>query len=405
MIQFKPILAALRKHRLATLLIALEIALACAVLCNAASIIATRVAAMNIVSGVDESSLGIITVTGYAVEQTNDVNARLLAGLRTVPGVESVHVVSSVPFGSSWGVAGISLDRKTYPAVVEFYEGEPGVIQALGLKLVAGHLPVPDDYQAQPDQGYFPASSRVLVSQQLAHRLWPDGKVLGQPFWSGDNRFEVIGVVAHLTMAHPVRWGKRAPGWSVFVPARPGVGLSGTYLIRARPQDLERAMVAARAKVRQIAPDVVLDLDSSHTVDTLRQRYFKDDRAMAGLLLGVIAALLLVTALGIVGLASFWVAQRRRQIGIRRAVGATRRDILHYFQAENFLIVGFGIGLGLVLAVSLNLTLMHYYELARLPWWYLPVAALALWLLGQAAVLAPALRAARVPPVVATRSV
>jgi putative ABC transport system permease protein len=123
------------------------------------------------------------------------------------------------------------------------------------------------------------------------------------------------------------------------------------------------------------------------------------------MLIGVILALLLVTALGIVGLASFWVQQRRKQIGIRRAIGATRHDILSYFQTENFLIVSGGIFIGMVLAFALNLALMKVYELPRLPLYYLPIGAVSLWLLGQLAVLGPALRAAAVPPVVATRSV
>jgi putative ABC transport system permease protein len=125
---------------------------------------------------------------------------------------------------------------------------------------------------------------------------------------------------------------------------------------------------------------------------------------MTGLLFGVIVALLLVTALGIVGLASFWVAQRRRMIGVRRALGATRGNILHYFQTENFLLATLGIALGMVLAYAINLFLMLHYELPRLPGIYFPVGAIALWLIGQLAVLGPALRAAAVPPVVATRS-
>jgi putative ABC transport system permease protein len=123
------------------------------------------------------------------------------------------------------------------------------------------------------------------------------------------------------------------------------------------------------------------------------------------LLVGVIVALLLVTGLGIVGLGSFWVAQRRRQIGVRRALGATRANILHYFQTENFLLATIGIVFGMILAYGINLFLMQRYELPRLPWMYLPVGAVALWLIGQLAVLGPALRAAAVPPVVATRSV
>jgi putative ABC transport system permease protein len=402
--QIKPILAALRKHRLAAVLIALEIALACAVLCNATSMIATRLSAMAITSGVDEASLGIVAVTGFASDEAHDLNARMVAGLRTVPGVEAVHVVSSVPFGPQW-VAGITLDHKTYPAVVGFYEGDPGTPKALGLQVVAGHLPTADDYQSQPEQGYFTASSRVLVSRALAEKLWPDGRAVGQTFWEGESQFRVIGVVANLSMAHPARSRKRAPGWGVFVPALPGGRLSGTYLIRAQPRDLDRVMVAARAKVRKIAPGVVIDHATSHTVGYLRHQFFKSDRTMAGLLIGVIAALLGVTVLGIVGLASFWVAQRRKQIGVRRALGATRADILRYFQTENFLIVTLGVVLGAILAIVANILLMKVFEVSRLPFWYLPVGAVVLWLLGQLAVLAPALRASNVPPVVATRSV
>jgi putative ABC transport system permease protein len=99
------------------------------------------------------------------------------------------------------------------------------------------------------------------------------------------------------------------------------------------------------------------------------------------------------------------VQQRRKQIGIRRAIGATRSDILRYFQAENFLIVTGGIVIGMVLTFFLNVMLMKFYELPRLPLYYLPVGATVLWALGQLAVLGPALRAASVPPVVATRSV
>ena len=93
------------------------------------------------------------------------------------------------------------------------------------------------------------------------------------------------------------------------------------------------------------------------------------------------------------------------QIGIRRALGATRGQILRYFQSENLLLATFGIALGMALAYGINQLLMERYELGRLPPQYLPIGALSLWVLGQLAVLGPALRAAAVPPAVATRSV
>lgn len=401
--QIRPILAALRRHRSATVLIALEIALACAVLCNAGFLIANRLSAMHVNSGVDEASLGTIVVTGFDLKQATDLNARMLAGLSAIPGVESVHAITSVPFGQQSDVAGITLDRKHYDSVVQFYEGSPGTPKALGLHLVAGHMPAADDYQ--PLQGYLPASSRVLITRALAERLWPGENPLGREFWSADNQLRVIGVVGHLTVSQYNEEGERGAEWTVFVPALPGGQLAGSYLIRANPRDLNRVMVDAKAAVAKIAPDVVLDHDYSDTVPAMRAKFFKTDRAMAGLLVGVIVALLGITAFGIVGLASFWVAQRRKQIGIRRALGATRGDILSYFQTENFLIVSFGIVLGIVLAIGINLTLMKFYELPRLPLWYLPIGALTLWLLGQLAVLGPALHAAAVPPVEATRSV
>lgn len=122
-------------------------------------------------------------------------------------------------------------------------------------------------------------------------------------------------------------------------------------------------------------------------------------------LLGIVCmALLLVTALGIVGLASFWVQQRTKQIGVRRALGATRTQILRYFQTENFILATIGILLGMLLAYAINQLLISKYELPRLPLYYLPIGAILLWALGQVAVFGPARRAAMVPPAIATRS-
>jgi len=403
--QIKPVLMALKKHRLATVLIALEIALACAVLCNAVFMIASRLSAMRIVSGVDESSLGFIQLEGFDPARAGDLNARVLHSLGAIPGVQAVHVINSVPFGPMAGAFGVTLDQagEQFRGVPEIYLGDPGTPQALGLTLVAGRMPAAEDYQPIRE-GYLPASSNVLITRTFAERLWPGADALGKTFWTGQNSFRVIGVVANLSVQQYDEEGERGAQWTVFVPALPGPHLAGGYLVRADPQALDRVMVDAKAVLAKAAPDAVFDHSQSDTLPALRTRFFQADRAMAGILVGVIAALLGVTALGIVGLASFWVAQRRKQIGIRRAIGATRGDILRYFQTENFLIVTLGIALGMLLAYVLNALLMTFYELPHLPLYYLPIGALALWLLGQLSVLGPALRAAAVPPVVATRS-
>jgi putative ABC transport system permease protein len=402
--QTKLILAALRKHRLATLLIALEIALACAVLCNACFIIANRLSAMHVESGVDEPALATVQLTGYDPTKAADVDARALAALRAVPGVQSVALLNSIPFGMRRGTAGVSIDAEDqhFGGVIEFYVGGPGSLEALGARIVAGRAPQADDFQSFT--GFMPNEARVLISQALAEHLWPGANPLGKEFWVLKSHYRVTGVLKTLVRPDPPDWAPGERQWSAFVPAQPGPYLSGSYLLRANPQELPRVMRDALAAVAKALPEVVIDRDNSHTLGELRHETFKNDRAMAGLLVGVIVALLGVTALGIVGLASFWVAQRRKQIGVRRALGATRGDILRYFQTENFLIVSLGVGIGMVLAFAINIALMKFYELPRLPFQYLPAGAVALWILGQLAVLAPALRAANVPPVVATRS-
>jgi putative ABC transport system permease protein len=141
------------------------------------------------------------------------------------------------------------------------------------------------------------------------------------------------------------------------------------------------------------------------SLEAYRDHIYGDDRAMAVVLLVVIALILAITALGIVALASFSVSQRTRQIGTRRALGARRRDIVSYFMTENSLITLFGVVLGSALAVGLNYWLVDLYSLPPIAWYYLPLGILCLWGLGLLAVLGPALRAAAISPAIATRNV
>jgi putative ABC transport system permease protein len=160
----------------------------------------------------------------------------------------------------------------------------------------------------------------------------------------------------------------------------------------------------------QAAPKKLFDIsrgrviDKTLTLTTAREEAYKDDKGLAVILAVVCAALLAVTSFGIVGLTSYWVAQRRRQIGIRRALGATRNAIIQYFQTENLLIAGAGAVIGVALAVSLNLWMVNSFAMERLHTGYTLIGAVVVLLLGQVAVLWPALKAASIPPALATRA-
>jgi putative ABC transport system permease protein len=178
------------------------------------------------------------------------------------------------------------------------------------------------------------------------------------------------------------------------------------YIVRTQPGQLEPAMLAARKALFADNPRRVWD-DKNGILSfaEVRSMAYESDRGMA-VLMGIISLVLLaITAAGIVGLTSFWVGQRRRQIGVRRALGATRGDILSYFMTENLLISVGGAVAGAVLAVAMNLWLVTRFEMHRLSLFYVLAGVLMLLLLGQGAVLAPAIRASKVSPVEATRSV
>jgi putative ABC transport system permease protein len=141
------------------------------------------------------------------------------------------------------------------------------------------------------------------------------------------------------------------------------------------------------------------------TMEQVRKRSYNGDSAMITMLTFIVVLLTAITGLGIVGLASFSVSRRTRQIGVRRALGATRPQILRHFMIENFIISGMGIVGGAVLAIALNIFMVQAYSITPLSWYVIPIAMIVLWIVGQAAVAGPAHRASLITPAIATRSI
>ncbi len=411
-IQIRPILTALRRHKAGTLLIALQIALTLAIVCNALFIIHQRLANLAVPSGVDEANVFVITNQWADVSRsTPEVDAQVRAdvlALRQLPAVLDAAPASGYPLqGGGWDNFVTMTPEQTEPTTdTAVYTGDEHFIAALGLRLVAGRNFRPDEVMVMGTQQAITPPA-VIVSRALADKLFPDGHALGKSFYAmSATPSTIIGIVDPLHRQGVDQWSNSYAGQALIWPLRADDSRGIHYIVRARPGQLAAAMrEAPKALYTQSRLRIIDPKDGIRDYATIRHQVYDRDRGMA-ILMGIICAVLLaITAAGIVGLTSFWVGQRRRQIGVRRALGATRRDILNYFLTENLLITVGGVVLGVLLALLVNGWMITQFEMTRLSLAYVAIGVAVLLLLGQGAVLAPALRASRVSPVEATRSV
>ena len=408
MLQIKPILSALRRHKAGAVLIALQIALTLAIVCNALFIIQQRVAHLSAPSGIDEANLLVIENNWADTLSKDDADAQQRADLlvlRRIPGVHDAISSNAYPMrGGGWDqFITLTPDQTTAVGDPAVYLGDDHFLDTLGVKLIAGRNFRPDEIHSIANrENVMPPVT--IVTKALADKLFPDGSALGKQIYAMSSTPTVIvGIVDVLQTQSLANWQMRNAYQSLIWPMRL-VGDS-YYIVRAEPGQLAAVRQAAvkalyaQNRMRIIKDDGVLDYTQ------VRQQAYDSDYGMA-MLMGIICVVLLaITAAGIVGLTSFWVGQRRKQIGVRRALGATRHDILSYFMTENLLISVGGAVFGIVLAIAMNLWLVTRFEMHRLSLMYLLVGVLLLLLLGQGAVLAPAIRASKVSPVEATRSV
>ncbi|WP_422018272.1 ABC transporter permease [Roseateles sp.] len=404
LLDLRPILSTLRRHRIAAGLIVLEVALTCTIVTNALHLIQTRADFLNARSGLAEPEIVMLELRGSKAvppERAAGIASADLALLRALPGVKAATKVNQLVYYDNSSNSNVSQepDDRGLRVNVSQYLADEQMLPTLGLKLVEGRNFTANEILdsnkvfSEPD----PHIGQVIINKTLADKFFPGASALGRTIYVfGSSPATVVGIVETLT--HP-RLHRAQPegGYAMMLPVRGG----NVYLVRTDAAQREALIKAATAALEAV--DATRVVTRARTLTEMRDAFYAQDRAMAWLMAGVCAALLLVTAMGIVGLASFWVQQRTRMIGTRRALGATQGQILRYFQLENLLLTTTGIAIGLAGAMGLSHLLMQSYELPRLPWIYLPVSAVALWLLGQVAVWVPARRAARLAPVAALR--
>jgi putative ABC transport system permease protein len=408
--EIHPILSSLLRNKTGALLIAAQVALSLAIVANSLYIIQDRLALTARPSGVvEENNVFRIGVSPLKAPETADGKfanqQRNAEVLRALPGVASVAWTNQSPLGRSGWNMGLNLDPKQTESSAQsaLYFGPDSLVKTYGLKIVEGRDFTADDVQVVNPETTQGLGRIGIITQALARKLFPTSSAIGKTVYLGGENdpqpFQVVGVVERLQSP----WAQRSENseLSTILATRWADSYSG-FAVRTEPGQRDRVMKEAEAALLKAIPGQMVTLNRS--MDEDRTNIYRDDHAIAWMLITVTVLLLLVTASGIVGMATLWVNQRRKQIGVRRALGARRFDILRYFITENFVITTGGIVAGLLLAVALNQLLVSQLELTKLPIGYLAVGSLVLWLVGVLAVYAPAWRASSISPAIATRS-
>jgi predicted permease len=335
-----------------------------------------------VVAEIDLGAHGYDQTTGSAFY------ARLMARLRGRPEIASAALAHWTPLSLSHNGEGIMLPDGQRVAVT-YGVADEGYLETMRIPVVTGR-----SFDASDTRESLPA---IVVNETLARRFWPNASPLGQQLKLGVMR-EVVGVV---------RDGKyrsldEEPTAFAFMPFTQRYSSRMTIHARARG-DLGAALAAVRTEVGALDPNIALQKTGS--LSSQLEIYFLPQQ-LAAWCIGVFGLVgLALAALGIHGVIAYHVAQRTRELGIRVALGARRRDVLGTVLRPGFFVIGIGVAIGMVIAIAVgSLARSFLYGIGPADPLTVVTVPLALGAIALLASYLPARRAARVDPMVSLRS-
>jgi putative ABC transport system permease protein len=412
-VEIRSLLKSLWRNKTGPLLVSAQVSITLVVLVNVAWVVEQRIEQVNLPTGLDLDNMFWIETqaTSKDYPYASAVEADL-SYLNSLPGIAAATTTNNLPqTGSQLGLPFASnpetLQKPNAATGAAIYFGTDKFVEALGLKLIAGRTF--DVAAIKPPSADFEAAlgswaDEIIVTQAMAKALYPDGNALGKPVYVGlINKSSTIVGIVDLFRGRPAparydEYVKRI----VIVPIIPA-GPNAVYIVRAKPGQRARLMAQLEKTFADLQPGrfIAQMQDFSTTAESFRH----ETRASAVILAIVAVFVLLVTVVGISGLAAFNVSTRTKQLGIRRAIGARKFHIIRYFLVENWIITTCGVALGCLLAIAAGVKLSTIWEVSRAPLHYLVGAVSLVWVVGLLAVLVPARRAAATSPAIATRSV
>jgi predicted permease len=334
--------------------------------------------------------------------QMRQFMSRMLRGLRQVPGVAAVGATSSIPLSDEYSDSVIfaeGYERKAGESILspKNVQVTPGYFAAMGIAMVRGR-----EFSERDDEN---AERVIIVDERLAKKFWGDRDPVGRRMYQPNNTkdvlpnaktewWRVVGVV------RPIRLSSLADDGGVGMYYRPYAQLPQrgfTMAVRAAPGagDVTRAM---RAEMATVDPE--LAMFDVHTMAERTELSLSSQRTSLTLAMAFGVVALFLSATGIYGVLAYLVTQRRREIGIRMALGSSGGRVVGLVLREGLGLVGLGLGAGLAGAALLQRAMAgEVYGVKPMEPSVLAAVVGVLVLVGVAACLLPARRALRVDPV------
>lgn len=399
MLEFTPIIKSLWRSKVGPLLIVLQLALSVAIVSNALFFVQQRIDHMARPTGFAHMELSKVSVKqrngGMPLSR---VVQRDVPALQAIPGVQSVAPIYGVPFsyaGDRWGLSDTLHGEPTaIHGIFGVSQTDHRGLDTLGLELAAGRNFHPEEIRYNdPTSPPPPGTVFMMLSESAAAFLFPGQSAVGKTVYlAGEIPIVVVGVYKDMLGIHP---SSDTPYHTVFVSMIVDTGKID-YLIRTRGEDRRRVLEDVVQRLK--AMDSSRIINHEQTLEEIKDAHYAPDRAMIILLSVVVFLLIFINMLGIIGITTFWVNQRRKHIGIRRALGASRMAIVRYFLVENAILVVVAIVVGAAIAFVSSSYLVRHYAFELLPWGYIPVTGVCVLIITLIAAAVPARRAAEISP-------
>jgi putative ABC transport system permease protein len=403
--EFRPIFLTLKHNKMLSLLIVLQAAFTLAVVSNSLFVTVATLKEWNLPSGLQQGDIVTVQAQLYDLSvDSRQVVVDDLQKLREIPGVISVSTATQIPFAAE-NVSNIFLETGDEPQFYQtnIFDFDANALDVLGLELIDGrNFFETEVVRHDPSQSDVKAAV-AMISASQADALFPDDSAIGKTIWLEENAYpvQVIGIYSDFMNGETLNF----QGRSFDTLIRPVVswqqGQDPNYLLRVEPGMAEGLFDAISDIIYATEGRYLYVLER---LTRTQKRMYDGRGSNAATFLVISLILVLITGLGTAGLVSFLVNQRQKQIGIRRALGATRLDITKYFLLENSILTWIGLILGGILTLVITYVLTDNAGENILQMKYLIIVALGLWMVNLASVYFPARRAAMIDPAIVTRS-